>query len=319
MMIKISRRPKPEKYRPTLTQTWTDMKRNKLAYLFIAPFMFCFVIFIVMPVLSATVLSFTQFDSISRPQFVGLRNFLDILTRDLLLMTHVIPNTFIFAIAVGPIGYALQFILAWLINCVPKRLKIIYTMAIYLPSIAGGVLISVVFTVFFSGDRLGHLNRFLLNLGMIVEPIAWTTDRDYLLLVMIIVTIWGSMGVGFLSLFAGMQNVDEQLYEAGRIDGIRNAFQELIHITIPQMKPQMLFSAVMSIVGALRAGSIGVQLSGQNPTPEYAGQLWQNHIEDFGFQRFELGYATALSFVLLLFTYAITRLCFKFLGSKDDE
>jgi len=295
------------------------MKKNRIAYLFIAPFLFCFLVFIVLPVVSATVLSFTQFDSISMPQFIGLRNFIDILTRDLLLMTHVIPNTFIFAIAVGPIGYALQFLLAWLINCVPKRLKVIYIMAIYLPSLAGGVLISVVFTVFFSGDRLGHLNRFLLNLGVIVEPIAWTTDREYLLLVMIIVTIWGSMGVGFLSLFAGMQNVDEQLYEAGKIDGVRNAFQELIYITIPQMKPQMLFSAVMSIVGALRAGNIGVQLSGQNPTPEYAGQLWQNHVEDLGFQRFELGYATALSVVLLLITYAITKICFRFLGTKTDE
>ena len=317
-MIQVRRRPKAEKYRPTLRQTWDSMRQNKIAYLFIAPFMLSFVIFIALPVLSATVLSFTQFDSIGRPQFVGFRNFIDIMTSDLLLMTHVLPNTFIFAISVGPIGYALQFILAWLINNVPKRLKVIFTMAIYLPSIAGGVLISVVFTVFFSGDRLGHLNRFLINIGAIVDPIAWTHDSDYLLLVMIIVTIWGSMGVGFLSLFAGMQNVDEQLYEAGRIDGIRNAFQELIHITIPQMKPQMLFSAVMSIVGALRAGSIGVQLSGQNPTPDYAGQLIQNHIEDFGFQRFELGYATALSFMLLLVTYAITRVCFHFLGSKDE-
>jgi len=318
-MIKVYRGTKIEKYRPTLSETWRDMKKNRLAYVFIAPFLVCFVIFIVLPVLSATVLSFTQFDSISRPQFIGFRNFIDILTRDLLLMTHVIPNTFIFAVAVGPIGYALQFLLAWLINCLPKKLKAIYIMAIYLPSLAGGVLITVVFTVFFSGDRLGHLNRFLLNLGVIVEPIAWTTDRDYLLIVMIVVTIWGSMGVGFLSLFAGMQNVDVQLYEAGRIDGIRNSFQELIYITIPQMKPQMLFSAVMSIVGALRAGSIGVQLSGQNPTPEYAGQLLQNHIEDFGFQRFELGYATALSFTMLLVTYAITKVCFRVLGTKADE
>jgi len=318
-MIRIYRKPAPEKYRPSFNETLNNMKKSKLAYLFIAPFLLCFFVFIVLPVASATVLSFTQFDSISRPQFVGFRNFIDILTRDMLLMTHVIPNTFLFAVAVGPVGYALQFLLAWLINRLPKKLKTLYIMAIYLPSLAGGVLISVVFRVFFSGDRLGHLNRFLLNLGVIVDPIAWTTDRDYLLIVMIIVTVWGSMGVGFLSLFAGMQNVDTQLYEAGRIDGIRNSFQELIYITIPQMKPQMLFSAIMSIVGALRAGSIGVQLSGQNPTPDYAGQLLQNHIEDFGFQRFELGYATALSFTLLIVTYIITKLCFRFLGTKSDE
>ena len=318
-MIRVTRKPKAVVYKPTLAQTWADMRRNKLAYLFIAPFIICFTIFIVLPVLSATVLSFTHFDSISRPRFVGMRNFIDIVTRDLLLITRVIPNTFIFALAVGPAGYTLQFILAWLINCVPQRLKVIFIMGIYLPSIAGGVLVSVVFTVFFSGDRLGHLNRLLLATGILEHPVAWTQDRQYLLLIMIIVTIWGSMGVGFLSLFAGMQNVDQQLYESGRIDGIRNPFQELIYITIPQMKPQMLFSAIMSIVGALRAGGIGVALSGQNPTPEYAGQLIQNHIEDFGFARFELGYATALSFMLLLVTFAITKVCFHFLGAKDDE
>ncbi|MCL1988558.1 MAG: sugar ABC transporter permease [Firmicutes bacterium] len=314
-MIKVVRKPKER--RVGLLVVWEEIKRNRAAYLFILPFMVCFAVFIALPVVSATFLSFTSFDGISAVQFVGLRNFVDILSADLLLMTHVVPNTFIFAVAVGPVGYTLQFLLAWLINSIPRKIKILYTMAIYLPSIAGGVLISVVFTVFFSGDRLGHLNRFLINMGFIVDPIAWTQDSNTLLLVMIIVTIWGSMGVGFLSLFAGMQNVDEQLYEAGKIDGIRNAFQELIHITIPQMKPQMLFSAVMSIVGAIRAGSIGVQLSGQNPTPEYAGQLFQNHIEDFGFQRFELGYATALSFVLLAVTYALTKLCFKFLGERD--
>lgn len=297
----------------------SEMNKNKLAYLFIAPFMICFVIFIVLPVLSASVLSFTYYNSISTPRFIGLRNFIDILTNDLILMKYVVPNTFIFAIFVGPVGFALQFLLAWLINVIPGRLKMAYTMAIYLPSIAGGVLISVVWTVFFSGDKLGYLNNLLLNMGILQQPIAWTQEKGLLLLIMIVVTIWGSMGVGFLSLFSGLQNVDPQLYEAGRIDGIRHKVQELFLITIPQMKPQMLFSAVMAIVNAMKAGSIGVQLSGTNPTPNYAGQLFQNHIEDFGFARMELGYATALSFVLLLVTYVITMLCFKVLGTKEGE
>jgi multiple sugar transport system permease protein len=149
--------------------------------------------------------------------------------------------------------------------------------------------------------------------------VAWTQDKNWLLPIMMIVTLWSSMGVGFLSLFAGMQNVDEQLYEAGKIDGITSPLLELFYITIPSMKPQMLFSAVMAIVGALKSGSIGVQLSGQNPTPNYAGQLIQSHIEDYGFARFELGYATALSFMLLVVTYILSQVCFKFLGTKEDE
>jgi multiple sugar transport system permease protein len=241
------------------------------------------------------------------------------LTKDVVLMKYVIPNTLVFAVVVGPVGYVLQFLLAFFITQAPRRLKKPYIMAIYTPSIAGGVLVSVVWAVFFSGDRLGYLNDFLLKLGSIPAPVAWTQEKEYLLLIMILVTLWGSMGVGFLSLFAGMQNVDRQLYEAGRIDGVNSALKELFYITIPSMKPQMLFSAVMAIVNSLKAGSIGVQLSGRNPTPEYAGQLLQTHIEDYGFARFELGYATALSFALMLAVYVLTQVCFKFLGTKEDE
>lgn len=296
-----------------------DMRANYMAYVFIAPFMICFFIFVVGPVVSATLLSFTAYDSVQAPRFVGFDNFIKMLTQDVVLMKYVIPNSIVFAVVVGPVGYALQFMLAWLITRVPERAKKPYIMAIYTPSIAGGVLISVVWTVFFSGDRLGYLNDFLLHLGAIAGPVAWTQDKAYLLLIMIIVTLWGSMGVGFLSLFAGMQNVDQQLYEAGKIDGIRSSAQELFYITIPSMKPQMLFSAVMAVVNALKAGSIGVQLSGKNPTPDYAGQLLQTHIEDYAFARFELGYSTALSFALMLVIYVLSQLCFKFLGSKGDE
>lgn len=302
-----------------MKSTWKQMKSSWVAYALIAPFMICFCIFIVGPVLSATVLSFTSYDSIQPPKFTGLDNFVKMLTQDVVLMKYVIPNTLVFAVVVGPVGYALQFALAWMINKAPKKTSRPYIMAIYAPSIAGGVLISVVWQVFFSSDQLGYLNDFLLNLGVINTPVAWTQDKNWLLPIMIIVTLWSSMGVGFLSLFAGMQNVDEQLYEAGKIDGITSPLQELFYITIPSMKPQMLFSAVMAIVNALKSGSIGVQLSGQNPTPNYAGQLIQSHIEDYAFARFELGYATALSFMLLVVTYILSQICFKFLGTKEDE
>jgi multiple sugar transport system permease protein len=292
---------------------------NLLAYLFIAPFMICFIIFIVLPVISAAVLAFTSYDSIQIPKFVGFDNFIYMFTQDQVLMKYVVPNTFIFAIIVGPGGYALQFMLAWMINKIPKKLNIPYIMAIYTPSIAGGVLISVVWTVFFNSDRLGYLNNMLINLGVLTSPIAWTQEKTFLLLIMMIVTLWGSMGVGFLSLFSGMQNIDPHLYEAGTIDGIKNNLQKLIHITIPSMKPQMLFSAIMSITGALNAGAIGVQLSGSNPTPNYAGQLIQNHIDDFGFARMQLGYATSLSFVLLVVIYLFSKICWHYLGTKEGE
>lgn len=296
-----------------------NRKNTLLAYLFIAPFMASFLLFIILPCLSAAVLAFTQYDSINAPKFIGFKNFIYMLTNDMLLIKKVLPNTFIFAVIVGPVGYALQFLLAWLLNKLSEKIQMFYVMAIYVPSIAGGVLVSVVWAVFFSADRLGYLNNFLIKFGFIKNPIAWTQDAKYLLFVMILVTLWGSMGVGFLSLFSGMQNVDAQIYEAGRIDGIKSPLTELIHLTIPSMKPQMLFSAIMAITGALNAGAIGVQLSGTNPTPDYGGQLIQNHIEDFAFSRLQLGYSTALSFVLLLVVFGISQLCFRYLGSKEDE
>lgn len=310
---------KPRKRSGKAAYIWREMKRNKLAYIFLAPFLICFVLFIVLPVLSATLLAFTRYNSIEAPVFVGLHNFKVMFTEDIILMKHVIANTFKFAVFVGPAGYALQFLMAWLVLQIPKRLRSVFTMAIYVPSIAGGVMMSVVWVIAFSGDRYGYLNQLLLYMGFIDTPIAFTQSSGYLMGVMIFVTLWSSMGVGFLSLQAGMMTVDPQLYEAGKMDGIRNKIQEVWYITIPAMKPQMLFSAIMGIVGALKAGGIGVQLSGTNPTPNYAGQLLQNHIEDFGFLRFELGYATALSFMMLILMYVINRACFRLLGTKEDE
>ncbi len=284
-----------------------DGNKNLVAYAFLSPYLLCFGVFILLPVVLATFLAFTNYNSLEAPTFVGLDNFIQMFSSDITLMKYVIPNTFKFAVFVGPVGYALQFLMAWMILRIPQKLRKLYTMAIYVPSIAGGIMMTVVWVVVFSGDRYAYLNRFLLWLGTITAPIDFTQHDQYLMVIMIFVTLWNSMGVGFLSLQAGMMSIDPQLYEAGKIDGITNGVQEIWYITIPALKPQMLFSAVMAIVGSLKAGSIGVQLSGMNPTPKYAGQLIQNHIEDYGFMRYQLGYATALSFALLAVMLLINR------------
>ena len=172
-----------------------------------------------------------------------------------------------------------------------------------------------VWQTLFSGDQNGYLNSFLLNLSLIQEPIQWLQSPDYLMTIMIVVTLWGSMGVGFLAMLAGLLEIDQELYEAGYLDGIHTRFQEIYYITIPSMRPQMLFGAVMAIVGTFQAGAIGVTLSGSNPTPQYAGQLIVNHIEDFGFLRYEMGYAAAVSVVLLLMAYGFSRLATRLFAS----
>lgn len=267
--------------------------RNELsAYLFVGPFLILFLIFIVVPVIVAIYLSFTYFNTIQPPTFIGLQNYVNLITQDSEFMMYVLPNTMQFALLVGPGGYLLSFWLAWLLAQVPRRSRTILTLAIYSPTLTVSVAMTAVWLILFSGDSAGYLNSWLLKLGIIHDPIQWTQSPHFLMPIMIIVSLWNSMGVGFLAMLAGILNVDPQLYEAGYIDGIKNRLQEVWYITIPSMKPQMLFGAVMAIVGTFQAGDIGVLLSGANPTPEYAGQLIINHINDYGFIRYEMGYAS---------------------------
>lgn len=291
---------------------------HAIAYLFVSPYILMFMIFIVIPVLAAIFLSFTYFDTVRVPLWVGFDNYINILTNDEVFMQYVIPNTLKYAIIVGPGGYILSFLLAWMLAQLAPRLRTILALIIYSPSLTAGVTMGVLWKVIFAGDNSGYLNSFLLNLGMIVEPIIWLQSKEFLLIIMIIVTLWSSMGVGFLAMLAGILNVNQELYEAGYIDGIKNKFQEMIYITIPTIKPQMLFGAVMAIVGTFASSGIGVALSGSNPTPQYAGQLIVNHIEYYGFNKYEMGYAAALSVILLMVVYMFSRFAFKLFGSKDE-
>lgn len=286
------------------------------SFVMLLPYLLGFVLFIVVPIIFAVALSFTNFDTVNIPKFVGFSNYITLLSQDPIFMQYVLPNTLRFAFFAGPIGYILSFLLAWMLSQITKRPRTILALVLYSPSMVAGATMTVIWKTLFSGDASGLLNSYLLNWGMISKPIQWLQSPDYLLNIIIIVTIWGSMGIGFLAMLAGVLNVDSELYEAAYIDGIKNRFQEIIYVTIPSMKPQMLFGAVMAVLSTFSAGAIGVELSGSNPTPQYSGQMIFNHIDDYGFIRYEMGYATAIAVVLLLIIYFISKLVFKLLGEK---
>lgn len=290
---------------------------DKAAYLFTLPYIILFLAFIVIPIALAIILSFTTFDMVSFPTFTGFNNYIYLLTSDEEFMKYILPNTIKFAVIVGPGGYILSFVMAWALAQLPHKLRTVLAIILYSPSLTAGVTMTVVWRVFFAGDESGYLNYMLLELGMIVEPIAFLQSPQYLFTIMLVVALWGSMGIGFLAMLAGILNVDQELYEAAYIDGLNSRFQEVMYITIPAMKPQMLFGAVMAIVGTFSAGALGVSLSGSNPTPNYAGSLIVNHIEDYGFIRYDMGYAAALSLVLLLIIYFFSRLSWRFFGDRD--
>ncbi len=303
--------------RPFKTLKDNFKRDDKQAYLFALPYTLLFITFIVIPIVIAMFLSTTSYDMVSMPKFIGANNFIYLLTSDNEFMKYILPNTIKFSILVGPIGYILAFILAWCLAQLPRKLRTVLAVILYTPSLTAGVTMAVIWRVFFAGDASGYLNHMLLSLNLIVEPIAFLQSPQYLFPIMVLVTLWGSMGVGFLAMLAGILNVDRELYEAAHIDGIKNRFQEVIYITIPSMKPQMLFGAVMSIVTAFSAGAIGVQLSGSNPTPNYSGSLIVNHIEDYGFIRYDMGYAAALSVVLLVMIYFFSKIAYRLFGERD--
>lgn len=274
---------------------------------FLLPYLLLFVAFIVIPVIAAMVLSFTNYDAVQAPKLAGFLNYINLLTQDEIFMQYVLPNTCVFAFIVGPVGYMLSFLLAWMLAQISKGPRTILALLIYSPSMTSGVAMAVVWKIIFAGDQMGYVNSLLMNLGITNQPILFTSDANFLLPIMIVVSLWSSMGVGFLAILAGILNINPEYYEAAAIDGMRNRLQEIFYITIPQMKPQMMFAAVMAVVNTFSAGAIGVSLSGSNPTPAYAGQLIVNHIEDYGFIRYEMGYASAISVVLLVGVYAISK------------
>lgn len=290
-----------------------DVKKYKASYAFMAPFVIAFIFFTIIPLVTAVYLSFTYFNLLQPAKWIGLTNYkLLFLDDDIFLLS--IKNTLIFAVISGPVSFAASFTLAWLINQLKARM--LYTLAFYAPSITSGIAMSVVWLVFLSGDRYGYMNNFLISLGILNEPFLWMQDVRTILPAIIWVHLWMSLGSGFLVFLAGLQNVDPQLYEAGAIDGIKTKLQEAWFITLPLMKPQLLFSAVTAVVASFNVFQISVSLAGF-PSTLYAGHTIVAHLYDFAFRRFEMGYSAAIAVVLFVVTYSLSRLLMKLLRSDE--
>ena len=235
------------------------IRRHYVGYLFILPFFILFTVFVLVPIIVACVLSFTNYDLIGTPQFVGLINYKHLIFDDDIFLI-ALKNTLVFACIAGPVGYILSFVAAWAINML--RFKRAFALAFYAPSITSGVAMSVVWLYIFSSDRYGLINNALIQLGMIQDPILWTMDSRYIMTVVLVISIWMSMGTGFLVFLAGLQSINREYYEAADIDGVSTQLQKLWHITLPQMKPQLLFGAINSIVTSFGVFDIAVTVAG---------------------------------------------------------
>jgi len=275
-----------------------------------APYAILFFVFTVLPVAVAILLSFTSFNMLEAPKFIGIANYYKMFLNDDIFITSV-KNTLIMAVLIGPGGYILSFLFAWLINELSRLMRVIFTIIFYAPSLAGGML--TIWTFFFSGDATGYVNGTLMKLGRVNEPIIFFQDEAYMIPLIIFVSLWMSLGTTFLSFIAGFQGVDKQYYEAAAIDGIRNRWQELWYITLPLLKPQLFFGAVMSITSAFGVGAVVTALCG-SPSTNYAAHTVMNHITDYGSTRYEMGYACALATVLFVIMIVSNKLVQKLIS-----
>jgi len=277
-----------------IKSVFAGLRRHKTSYLFLLPYLSIFVAFTVIPVLMSIGLSFTHYNMLEPPQWVGWQNYIRLFLKDDIFLIAV-KNTFLFAAITGPLSYLACLLLAWMINELPPKVRAFVTLLFYAPSISGNVYL--IWRIIFSGDSYGLVNGFLLRWGLLNEPIQWLQDPRYMMAVVILVVLWLSLGTSFLVFIAGLQGIDRSLYEAGAIDGIRNRLQELWYITLPAMRPQLMFGAVMSITQSFSVSYQAIALTGF-PSTDYAAHTIVTHLIDYGNVRFEMGYACAIATIL---------------------
>ena len=292
--------------------TWHEMKRNKIAYVMIAPFMFVFILFTCFPVVLSLALSFTSFNmlELNWDMFIGISNYTRLFFEDDIFLLAC-KNTLVFAMITGPVSYILSFLVAWFINELSPRVRALVTLIFYAPSIAGSVYL--IWATLFSDDAYGWVNGVLLDLGLIDSAILWFHDENYAMTLCIVVALWMSLGTAFLSFIAGLQTINKSLFEAAAVDGIKNRWQELWFITLPMMRPQLMFGAVMAITGSFGFGGVVTALCGF-PSVNYSCHTIMHCLEDYGSTRWEVGYASAIAFVLFLIMIGANTLVNKMLS-----
>lgn len=286
------------------------IKKHGISILCAFPFLFLFFVFTLIPVGMAIVLSFTRYDVLQPPEFVGLKNYFMLFLEDDTFLT-AFKNTILFAVIYAPVSMIGSMLIAWIINDYSPKIRAVLTFVFYAPSLAGGMV--AIWKIIFSGDSYGILNNLLSSLGLITTPIQWLENPDYMFMVLVVVSLWGCLSTGFLAFVAAFRGLDESLYEAAAIDGIRNRVQELWYITLPLLKPQMTFTAITSITGAFEVGSVSASLFG-NPSTNYAAHTIALHMLDYSEQRLDYGMACVMAVVLFVLMVGSNSLFKKFIN-----
>ncbi|UVI33595.1 carbohydrate ABC transporter permease [Paenibacillus spongiae] len=293
---------------------FSAISKHRHSYILMGPYFLLFILFTVVPVMISLLISFTYFNMLEFPVWVGWQNYIRLVTDDEVFII-ALKNTILFAAVTGPLSYIACFFFAWLINELRPKVRAVMTLIFYAPSISGNIYF--IWQTIFSGDRYGYVNGILMKLGLVLEPIQWLKDPQYILPIIMLVQLWLSLGTGFLAFIAGLQTIDRTLLEAGAVDGVKNRWQELWYITLPSMRPQLMFGAVIQITTSFAVADVAMNMAGF-PSVNYAAETIVTHLIDFGTIRFEMGYASAIATVLFVIMVASNLIVQKLLRKVGE-
>ncbi|WP_391571385.1 carbohydrate ABC transporter permease [Cohnella sp.] len=286
---------------------WTQARREALVgWLFVLPEFLGIVLLGAFPLLFSLYLSFTDWDlvgGLGSIRFVGLDNF-QALLEDTKFM-KALTNNLIYTAATVPVGMAIALVFAVIIHS-RLFLKEYFKVVFFIPYIATTVAVAAVWSALFH-PSLGPINRTLMKLG-ITDPPKWLGDTDFALWAIIIIAVWQSIGYNIVIYLAGLTNISDELYEAANIDGA-TPLQQFWKITIPLLAPTTFFLSITLIVSSFKVFDLIAFLTSGGPNNSTNVMVY--YIFEEGFQRFRMGYASALSWALFLIIAFITIITWK--------
>jgi len=282
---------------PTL---WNSLKRNRAFYLFISPFLVTFAVFGLYPLIFSLYMGFTKWNGLTAMKWVGLGNFLAMLDDEILLKS--LENTFIIGLMYIPPMLIAAFLFAQMLNLAWLEFRGLFRALFFMPSITPMVAIAVVFGLLYGTDT-GFLNYILTSIGL--EKIAWIGSQEWSKVSVAILVFWRWTGYNMLLMLAGLQGIDPEYYEAAKIDGA-GPFQRMRHITLPLMRPVIIFCIITSLIGTVYMFDEVFVLTGGGPGT--SSTTFGLYVFNTSFRYFKFGYASAVSYVVAILVFLVSLL-----------
>ncbi len=286
-----------------------------IAYLFIAPALILFTIFIFIPLFASLFLSFTQYNVIHPPTWVGVTNFRMLLFHDPRFW-KALRNTALYVIGVVPIGISTALVLAAAMEELAHG-KQLFKVLYFIPTVTSVVAIAAVWKWLFAGEKYGLINYILIQLGL--SPVDWLLSPKWILPAIMIMSIWAGLGYNLVFFSAGISTIPQTLYEAAKVDGA-NWWGRFWHVTVPMLRPTLVFVVVMAVINSFQVfDQVYIMTSG---TGEGIGGVLDSgltlvsYLYDQGFTKFQMGYASAIAYLIFGCVFGLTLVNIRMLRSR---